>query len=189
MARGEFAGLRAFGLLDLMCKPDLLFAGAYEVLARAIHEEYVRLRVERGESRDSDPSMAPWEKLPENLKESNRSQASQIGLKLAAVRCSLSPLTDWRAEGFTFEEEEAIQLAKKEHARWIEERKGAGWTEGDKNLRRETSPHLVPWEELDPDTREIDLNFIRALPRVLAKAGFQIVREEGAPGPGPIAGD
>ena len=66
---------------------------------------------------------------------------------------------------------------------WVEERKQAGWTRGPKDLEKKTSPHLVRWNQLDEDTREIDRVFIRGLPRFLARAGFQIVRVEEGDGP------
>ncbi len=36
------AGLSVFGLLDLVCRPEILLTGQNEVLARAIHDDYVR---------------------------------------------------------------------------------------------------------------------------------------------------
>ena len=38
----RFRDLRAFGLLDRTCHPDQVLRGTHEILARAIHEEYLR---------------------------------------------------------------------------------------------------------------------------------------------------
>lgn len=46
-----------------------------------------------------------------------------------------------------------------------------------------TSPYLVPWEELDEDVREVDRQFVRALPAVLADAGLVLRRTQPAPSP------
>jgi hypothetical protein len=169
-------GLFAFGLLDRMCDCGLLFAGANEILAKAMHEEYVKDQRAQGETPETNPSIAPWDKVPEARKESSRAQAAHIGVKLSAVGCDLAPLADWDAERFAFREDEMELLARMEHDRWVEERRKAGWVLGPKNLEKGSSPYLAPWSELDEPARELDRLFIRGLPRFLAKAGFQIVR-------------
>jgi len=179
ISEGEFSGLRAFGLLDRMCNPELLFAGVNEILARAMHEEYVGDQERQGESLETNPSLVPWNELEEGHKEANRAQAAHIGVKLASVGCDLAPLVDWNAESFTFEGAELEQLAIMEHNRWVEERRRAGWSLGPKHPEKRTSPYLVPWSDLDEEVREIDRLFIRGLPRFLARAGFQIVRLRG----------
>jgi hypothetical protein len=173
---GEFSGLHAFGLLERMCNPDLLFAGVNEILARAMHEEYVRDQEGQGQTPETNPALVPWDQLEEARKESNRAQAAHIGVKLASVGCDLSPLVDWDAEAFAFEPDELERLAVMEHDRWRQEREAAGWTKGDKAPGQTTSPYLVPWEELEEEVRDLDRLFIRGLPRFLTKAGFQIVR-------------
>ncbi|MFO8173493.1 MAG: NAD-binding protein [Longimicrobiales bacterium] len=172
----DLAQLHAFGLLDRTCNPDLLFAGANEALARAIHEEYVRDRVSKGDSPQRDQAMLPWEELDEDLKESNRAQAAHIGVKLAAVGCDLAPLVGWDADSFAFEPEELELLARMEHDRWVEDRLRSGWSLGPKDERRKTTPHLVPWEDLDELLRDRNRNTIRELPRFLARAGLRITR-------------
>ncbi|NNG15727.1 MAG: hypothetical protein HKM89_04540 [Gemmatimonadales bacterium] len=181
LTEGEYAELHAFGLLDCMCNPDVLLAGAYEILARAMHDEYVRERKKQGDSEETDSAMKPWDELKERYKESNRAQAAHIGVKLADVDCDLAPLTDWDAESFRFKPDELEHLAMLEHDRWTKERQDAGWTPGPRDSARKTSPYLVPWSELDEEIKEYDRIFIRGLPRFLARAGFQIVRLEGGP--------
>jgi len=175
-SQGRVEGLYAFGLLDRMCDADLLFAGANEVLAKAMHEEYLRQQQARGETVEINPSLVSWSEVPETLKESSRAQAAHIGIKLAAVGCDLAPLTDWEADRFTFGEEETELLARMEHDRWVEERRKAGWLLGARDPGRMTTPYLIPWAELDDEAKELDRLFIHGLPRFLAKAGFQIVR-------------
>ncbi|MFH1764154.1 MAG: NAD-binding protein [Gemmatimonadota bacterium] len=174
--KGQYSGLYAFGLLDRMCNPELLFSGVNEILARAIHEEYVRSQERQGETIETNPAIVRWSELGDSFKESNRAQAAHIGVKLEAVGCNLAPLVDWGAEGFTFETDEVELLAEMEHDRWVEERTDAGWTDGDKDPVKKKSPHLVPWGQLGKEIRELDRVFIRGLPRFLAKAGFRIVR-------------
>ncbi len=174
----ELAGLYPFGLIDRICNPALLTAGAYEIIARAAHEEYVIEQKEKRKLPPDDPALADWDDLPESLKESNRDQAAHIGMKLQSVGCELAPLADWDAESFEFEGDEAERLAVMEHERWVKERLRGGWTLGERDPEERQTPYLVPWEELSEDTKDNDRLFIRRLPQILARAGLQIVRIE-----------
>ena len=60
-------------------------------------------------------------------------------------------------------------------SRWYQEKISEGWKNGpDKDDELKTNPNLVSWEKL----RRAGINkyqkFIRDLPRVLVRAGFQI---------------
>ena len=178
---GEYSNLHTFGLLERTCNPDLLFAGANEALARAMHEDYVRNQERLGQTPETNPVMVPWEDLGDGERESNRAQAAHIGVKLAAVGCDLGPLVDWDEKRFAFEPGELELLARMEHDRWVEERRRDGWRLGPRNAERKTSPHLVSWEDLSEEARELDRSFIRGLPRFLAQAGFRIVRVRRSP--------
>ena len=175
---GGFANLRAFALLERTCQPELLLGGTHEILARAIHEEYVRQQSESGETPQTNPSMVPWDTLPESLRESNRRQADHISVKLKAVGCGIAPLTDWDAEFMQFTPDEIELMARMEHERFVEERLRGGWRIGPKDLAKKASPHLVPWEQLPEEIKELDRNPVRGLPRFLARAGLQIHRLE-----------
>jgi len=174
----ELRGLYAFGLLGKTCRPELFLNGTHEILAQAIHEEYLREQQATGQTPKTNPSMLPWNELPENLKESNRSQAGHIGKKLRAIGCGLAPLVDWDADLFSFTKDEIELMARMEHDRWVDERKASGWTysSGPKDIKKKKSPYLVPWDELPENIRDLDRNTVRALPGFLAKAGFQIER-------------
>jgi hypothetical protein len=159
-----------------MCNPELLFAGAYEAIAREIHKEYHADEKRKGVTRETNEAAVPWEELAEHFRESNRAQAAHIGDKLADVGCDLAPLTDWEAELFEFDVDEVEALAQTEHERWMAERLSDDWELGEKKKGRKTNPYLVDWEELDEEQKERDRMFIRKSPRFLAKAGLQIVR-------------
>lgn len=92
---------------------------------RAVHEQYVRAARARGDTVATNPSMVPWEGLPEQLKESNRSQAADIGSKLRSINCDVVPtITD--AGFFAFRHDELDRLARLEHERWRQERTQQG---------------------------------------------------------------
>ena len=158
--------------------------GRHEILARAIHDDYVRRQKLAGATPVTNPSMVAWDDLPEDLKESNRYQADHIEVKLAAIGCGLQSLSDWKAVSFERLPEDVKEvfdierLARMEHERWCEERLRQGWSyaPGEKDLKKKTSPHLVPWEKLSEEIREYDRDTVRGLPSFLAQAGFQIYR-------------
>ena len=170
--------LHAFGLLSRTCKLDLLFGGTYEILAQAIHEDYVHKQENFGKIAANNLSMKPWEELPDYLKESNRHQASYIGAKLKAVGCTIIPLTDWDADLFRFASEEIELMAKMEHERWCAERLREGWryAPGDKNIGAKTTPYLVSWNQLPEAVKQLDRDPANNIPAFLAKLGFQIYR-------------
>jgi len=174
---GSFQRLRAFGLLDRTCHPDQILRGTHEVLARAIHEDYLRQQHAAGVKPEQNPSMVPWDALPEHLKESNRQQADDIGVKLQAVRCGATPLLDWDQPLFEFTPDEIDRLARLEHDRWTTAKQQAGWQHGPKkDGDAKTHPCLVPYDKLPPDEQEKDRSAVGQIPATLAKVGFRVHR-------------
>jgi hypothetical protein len=175
---GSFPNLHSFGLLDHRCRTDLLLCSTHEILARAIHQDYVLLQTQKGLTRETNPLLVPWEELSEDIKESNRRQADDIGKKLKKIHCDAKPLTDWDAEMFEFTSEEIDVLAQMEHERWLNERRQQGWTytPGAKDLEHKKSPYLLDWEDLPEDLKQYNREAMRSLPVFLAGVGFQIFR-------------
>jgi hypothetical protein len=179
---GRIIGLYGFALLDQTCDADLLFGGLNESLARLLHARYLRIREAQGwtygPQRDveqrTNPALAPWPELDEDYKDSNRDQAAHTWDKLAAVRCELADLVDWDAKPVSFTDDEVEELARLEHERWMdrERRKARSlWV-----LGRGPHPDLLPWERLTTQEQDIDREFVRELPRLLAQLGYRIVR-------------
>ncbi len=113
---------------------DVLFGAAREILAKTIHENY--LTDQEGKKPASDPSMQPWEKLNESLKESNRRQADHIPEKLRRVRCGFVSAADREPVKFEFTPAEIEVLAEMEHDRWVSERLFDGWVYGEKGISK-----------------------------------------------------
>jgi RyR domain len=63
-----------------------------------------------------------------------------------------------------------------EHRRWSGERLLRGWRPGARDDDRRLHPDLKPFEELDEDGWEKDRDAVRAVPGVLALAGWSIAR-------------
>ena len=69
-------------------------------------------------------------------------------------------------------------MAKMEHERWNSERFLAGWSFGEfRDDAKLTHPNLVEWNVLPEDIKAYDREAVRAIPAILAKAGFEIYRE------------
>ena len=183
LLRGEedkpkgFANLHAFGLFDHTCTPDLISRCTYEILARAIHEDYLRSERVKGHTPETNPSAVPWGELEETYKKSNRRAAEHICVKLDAIGCDIAITTDWDTPRFEFTLEEVELLAQMEHKRWVEEKLSDGWRYSPtKDLEKKTIPYLVSWDELSEADKDKDRNQVRSLPAFLAKARFEIYR-------------
>ena len=149
-----------------------------EVIAQAIHAEYVRNQKAKGETTETNSTLVSWEKLPEHVKESNRAQALHVAEKLKAIGCGITELEDRELGEFEFTREEIEQLARMEHERWVEERLSNGWTVGPKDIDKKTTPWLlVPYEELPDEEQEKDRESVRGIPKFLAKVGLEVHRQ------------
>jgi hypothetical protein len=174
--------IREFRLLDRTCSLEVLGGGEIDILARAVHEDYVRREFARARHTGArlDPGRtARWEELDEDIKESNREHARAIPGKLRDVGCRKEPLTRWTAEPAVLTPEEIEILARREHERWLAQRRTAGVTYGPvRDTGRKVNPNLLPWDDdrLGEEMREENRETARSLPAILARAGFAMVR-------------
>jgi len=173
----EYEHLHAFGLVDRVCRPETLLDERNELLARALHEWYVRRRRAAGISPADDPHVDDWDRLPDAIRESNRRQAEHLAGRLRAIGCGVVPLGGWDSEVVVLTDDEVKALARDEHDRWRAEREHDGWTFGvERDLSRKFHPALVAWDDLPDDVRAENQAVVRALPIFLVSAGFLVVR-------------
>lgn len=168
LVQQDAPALTVVSLDESILTPEVLLASTTERIARALHDSYRRARTAE------DPSSVPWEQLPDSLRASNREQARAVAEKLRLTGRVLVPDDGTAPDAFT--ETEIEQLGELEHVRWVREREAAGWTPGPRDTAAKTTPYLVPWSELDEDARELDRQFVRALPDILADAGLLLRR-------------
>ena len=167
-----------FGILDEALSTGVRDTGSGERLrdaridrlARALHARYL------GMSHDAAPGpfQVPWGQLPGTVRVDNYAQAEHIVTKLAGIGARVVPLGPGFVP-FAFRPGEVEALAEQEHERWTaaKEAQGFGWGP----TRTDTEhPDMRSWTDLPEARRDIDRQFVRALPDVLAEAGFQIVR-------------
>jgi ppGpp synthetase/RelA/SpoT-type nucleotidyltranferase len=147
-----------------------------EVIAKAIHENYRRVRCDSMASQD--PAMADWGKLASDLRDSNVQQAGDIFEKLQRIGCTMRQVTDRDIAVMTFTSDEVELMAEMEHARWNVERLTKGWRLGqERDVTKKISPYLVSWAELPEDVKEWDRETVRKIPEFLATVGLEIRRQ------------
>ena len=171
------SGVLAFGVLTRAMTSELVTQGTTEVLARAKHAQYVRDERARGGTPESNPSMVTWSELSESLRQSNRAFAAGVGEKLRAAGVAVvpAPLAD-PATAPPLPDAQVEELAIAEHDRWCHDLVAQGWSHGPgpKDPERKLHPSLVPWDELSEEERDKDREPVRALPEMLARAGFEL---------------
>ena len=156
---------------------DIGVTGTHELVARAIHEEYIYQQKKTGATRESNPSMLSWDELPHRLKDSNLRQADDIWKNLNLIGCAIGFSIKSHEPLFTFTSPEIEFLAEKEHERWVDERVKKGWVYGKVRNGQERVHHcIMPWGQLPEYQRDRDRNAIRALPGILAKVHLKVIR-------------
>lgn len=176
---GANSRLRMFGILDAAFAPGLakvdstgrhpdtvggrLRGDSLNRIARAIHAQYVADRLAKGEAPGGN--RVPWEQLPVHIQVDNIAQAQHVGAKLTEIRAATVPLAP-DPDPFTWQPGEVDTLARMEHERWMAARNDP------------SDPDHKDWDDpsFSSDRKDVDRMFVRALPDVLAQAGFQIIR-------------
>jgi hypothetical protein len=169
--------MSVFEVIQEACMPANIRDDAFlEQLAHSIHEDYVAKGEARGETKEKNRSMVPWDQLPKDLRDANVAQAAGIGAKLEAINAVVVPESAEDSD-FGFTPEEVEGLAEMEHKRWMNERIAQGWSYGPKrDNRRKIHPELVDWAALPESERQKDRDAVRAIPGILREAGYQILR-------------
>lgn len=177
--------ISGFRLLEQTCDSEVIDQGLHESIARAKHDDYIKREEKRGQTSKTNPAMSPWDELPVNLKESNREQAANDRVMLRSIDYEIEPRDDRESVLFKFTPAQVEDLAEKEHVRWVQEKEDAGYKLADvKNDRKKTNPYLKPWSKFTDEEQEDEREPIRRMPRILAAAGYQIVKRKAHQHPG-----
>jgi len=113
--------------------------------------------------------------LPEWAKEANRANVRWIPQKLAEVNCEMARAGNGQTPTLTSQEWD--KLARKEHEIWMQRKEAQGYRYGPVAMESpKRSPYLVDWEQLPPHAQDLDRAFSKAIPQILAKAGYIFVR-------------
>lgn len=136
---------------------------------------YRRQQLAIGQTAETNPSMVPWDILPEALRSSNYRQADHIGVKLNAINCGIIPVTDWQAEILTLDQAEIEQLAEVEHQRWNEERFEDGWhfAPGPKTFNQRPVPIRSPGTNCRKKSRNMTVTPCAVFPPFSLRPDFR----------------
>lgn len=148
-----------------------------EKLAIAIHERYNQKQVERHPEK---PLQYPrFTDLPDTLKYSNLRQARSISAMLDSVGWEMRLI---HSDGKAITEIPVIILeflARFEHEEWVNERLASGWLYGkEKDVDKKISPHLVSYDDLDEETKDLDRDSINNIPELLDMIGMAIFQRK-----------
>ena len=125
----------------------------------------------------------PFDQLSPEYKAANLAAARRIPDHLALIDYTLEPLPPGQQPSAddmrTLEnvlKRHMEKLAEAEHRGWCIERHATGWTHGTtRDDAQKRHPALVDWDQLSDPDKEKDRKNIRAIPRLLEKAGCKAV--------------
>jgi len=155
-----------------------------EKLAASAHAIYCEGLTTRGYTWGADaddtqkisPSLVAYFDLPEDLKEQNRSNVRDIAQKLTRTGYGMIPARS-NEPPFEFPGQDLDLLAEIEHERWIAAKLAGGWRyAAQSDPIQKLSEALLPWDQLPEAQKEKDRDLVRGIPKILAQAGYAIVR-------------
>jgi hypothetical protein len=156
-----------------------LAAAVHEVFCEGLRSKGYTFGPQTDEARKTHSSLRPYAELPEDEKEMNRGNVSDILDKLACTDYVMVPARS-NEPPFNFPGDALERLAKMEHDRWMKAKLEAGWRyapETDKAAKLHKC--LVPWDKLPDEEKEKDRDLVRGIPQILARAGYAILQSRG----------
>jgi hypothetical protein len=155
---------------------EKLAEAAHELFCDGLRSQGYALGSHTNSALKTHDALKPYQELLEDEKESNRDSVRDIANKLAAVGYVMMPARS-NEPPFEFPGEDLDFLAQMEHERWMRDKVRHGWRFGEKtNKQKKIHESLEPWEDLSEEERDKDREMIRGIPKILAKAGYAIVK-------------
>lgn len=173
--------IKPYGLPSNVCSQEVIMGGNLDIQAKAVNSHYLK-SLNKGIDVSSEEKDDNWRRLSQEFKDSNRKAADHIGVKIRGIGLEIVSKDDPREPvPFLTEYTEQINLlAKLEHRRWSAERSLAGWTLGKKkNKKIRQTPHLIDWEPLSDEMKDLDRDAVQAIPDVLDSVDLKIVEDNG----------
>ena len=152
-----------------------------EMIAPWIHQDYRDILTP--EQRTGNTSDVEWDKLTEEIKDSNRFAAMRMPEILALVGLRLEDGTNSQDEDALIRkviEDNIEKLAEAEHGGWEEHKRMEGWTYGEPRLNAARKHDLLkPYPLLPEEQKNKDRQAIQNYPKNARAAGFRIVPMKG----------
>jgi len=150
-----------------------------ENMAGIFHDEYCKLSKEQNGSLQKNSILVPFDKLDKDLKQSTSDSVIHIPSKLMEIGYGVRIVKRGKkAEIPKFSDDEIEKMARVEHIRWVWEHRLRGWVykEGQNDQKNKTSPYLVPYDKLTDKIKDYDRKFVKLIPQVLAKVGYEVYK-------------
>ena len=155
---------------------EKLAEAAHEVFCDGLRAQGYKLGSQTDSTLKTHDCLKPYQDLREDEREANRNSVRDIANKLAAVGYVMMPARSNEPQ-FEFPGDDLDFLAQMEHERWVQDKIRHGWTYGEKTDKdKKIHESLEPWEDLSEEERDKDREMIHGIPRILAKAGYAIVK-------------
>ena len=160
---------------------EKLAEAAHEVFCDGLRASGYEFGPQTDEVTKTHFSLRPYAELPEHEKEQNRGNVRDIANKLARIGYVMI-----HARGneppFGFPGDDLEMLAEMEHERWMTQMLREGWQYApEKDKIKKLHDALLPWDKLPEEQKEKDRALIRGIPKILAKAGYAIVKSRAGP--------
>lgn len=141
--------------------------------AKRLHETQSQHRAAKAAA---PPSVA-FDDLPLDQKQACLGAAADLPSKLRTIGHGLRRLTPGKATRTPdITDDEILALARREHDRWVDERKFQSVALGASNDARAKSSDLVPFDQLSDELRQVRIQAVHDLPVILQAMGFEIYR-------------
>lgn len=180
---------------------EKLAKAAHEVFCDGLKARGYRLGLQTDDELKTHSLLKPYADLTEEKKEQNRGNIRDIANKLASVGYVMVPARS-NEPPFDFPGDDLEQLAEMEHNRWMKAKINVGWRyASERDDAKKLTPALLPWrkvteeerarlfspaeiaamgdEELAEEQKDKDRDLVRAIPKVLTRAGYAIVKLHG----------
>ena len=139
-----------------------------KMLTVRIHDTYKEFVSE-------DLKVPDFDKLPFEIQHNNYKQTHLILKFLAELKYEVVDIDDGRKAIDQFEEKEIEYLAKREHNAWYLRKLSEGYSYGEVK-RGKKNPKAVPWDDLELDFKDPNLNTFERLPESCKAVGLKIIR-------------
>ncbi|MFO7550059.1 MAG: NAD-binding protein [Haliea sp.] len=175
----EHEPIEYFETLDETISIDVVVNEALDVLARTLHNAYLRSQTNQGVDAAQNASVISWSDLPAHKKKANQHAAAHVDVKLRICGCiAYGAEAAPAAVRFPPDAETLEALAQLEHRRWMADKYLAGYSFGPRRDEdRMLHPDLIPWEQLTDTDKEKDRENIRQIPKLLQLQNQKICRQ------------
>jgi len=148
-----------------------------ERLAKATHNDYCKREKKNEITEETNPSLALWNSLPEDLKDTNRAQARSLIENIRDYGYMIVMMRGLNETYLKFGEADPMitELAMKEHDRFVKMKRAQGYRWGPKNDKlNKINSTLIEWDKLPQEEKDKDIKTVLEMPKRLADVSLKL---------------